>query len=45
MFKDLKKDINKSLNGVYKNTNKQQDEVMKTVQDIKVKQNHQRNPN
>lgn len=36
MFKDLREGVNKSLHEIWKNTNKQWNEVMKTVQDLKV---------
>jgi hypothetical protein len=39
-FKDLKEDINKSLKEVYENTKKLWNEIMKTVQDVKIKKDH-----
>ena len=37
MFKDLKEDMNKFLNNIYKNTNKwQNDETQETIRDTKV---------
>lgn len=40
MIKDLKENMNKSLNVICENKNGQWKEIMKTVQDMKMKQNH-----
>lgn len=40
MLKDLKENMKKSLNVICENKNGQWKEIMKTVQDMKMKQNH-----